>query len=295
MQNLYSQYGEELIVEKLLSQVSTPGAVLVEFGASRVIDNSNFMRMVNFGYQLVMIEADKNRFEDLTKNVAHVPNTILVHERVGTGTLNNGYPSVSEILSTHIIPEDTVAAVSVDVDGDDALLCENLGFVPPILLAEFNPTFGVDVRYRQQEGQSIGNSLGEIFATINRLGMYPIFVTMCNVIAVRSEYRQLVPEIDVLREVRKWDMPRFGWGYDGTLVKASTSGEHSISSFFFNGWAFAFLRQPLPKRLRRFKSRNAWKLAYFFINIAPTMPTEFPRWLWDKRPNIIRLIRSFRS
>jgi hypothetical protein len=38
--------------------------------------------------------------------------------------------------------------VSLDIDGDDAEVFENLGFLPEMAIVEFNPTLGVDSIYR---------------------------------------------------------------------------------------------------------------------------------------------------
>jgi hypothetical protein len=41
-----------------------------------------------------------------------------------------------------------VSVVSIDIDGDDAAVFENLGFLPEMAIVEFNPTLGVDSIYR---------------------------------------------------------------------------------------------------------------------------------------------------
>jgi hypothetical protein len=63
----YSQWGEEHAVRQLVGSLPVSSAhFLVEFGASRGPDNSNFWGLKD-ELPLVLIEASFNRFQELKK------------------------------------------------------------------------------------------------------------------------------------------------------------------------------------------------------------------------------------
>jgi hypothetical protein len=156
--------------------------------------------------------------------------------------------------------------VSVDIDSDDAAVFENLGFTPHLAIVEFNPTLPLDSCFRNPEGSTMGNSPGEIIRVGEALGMYVVAVSPTNLIFMRNLYKAKVPEADVALELKEFDLPRFGLGYDGTLIRYSTRGEVKISEIYHNGWNDSFIRQPLPPSLRKMSREARWvRIVHFFV------------------------------
>ena len=70
--NVYSQTGEDGIIEKILETLPENDKWCVEFGAWDGLHLTNTRYLVESkGYSAVFIEADKNKFLDLQRNYAY--------------------------------------------------------------------------------------------------------------------------------------------------------------------------------------------------------------------------------
>jgi hypothetical protein len=125
-----------------------------------------------------------------------------------------------------------VAGVSIDIDSDDAAVFESIGFNPFFfVIVEFNPYLPADARFRNPKGQNMGNSIGEIMFVAQSKQMFPVGITPTNLVFVSEIFRGTFQEIQILNEIGKLNLPRFGWGYDGTLLRFSTSGIDTTQEF----------------------------------------------------------------
>jgi len=280
--NRFSQWGEENAVRQLLELVAPktqtfrtaedPG-VLVEFGGSRGSDHSNFFRFVDAGPALVMIEGDSDRFHGLESTAARFPSLIAINAWV-----DDGKNSVAEILRRRDINTHNIYGISIDIDGDDALIFETLGVNPCFVVIEHNPALPLDGRFRNPKGRNVGNNLGELVAVAAQRGMFPVCVTETNIIFLDNKYQNIVYEIDVANELKSLDLMRFGIGFDGTLVRYSTLGHDTTAEFYHNGWAKCLVVQPLPRIIRHLvlkKSAANLKLAYSSLIAFLLRPISF--------------------
>jgi len=170
--------------------------------------------------------------------------------RVGTTV---GLDNLAKALEELEVELSSVSGVSIDIDSDDAFVLETIGFSPEFVIVEHNPTLPSDGRYRNPPSSTIGNNLGELIAVGTNLGLYPVGLTNTNLIMCNKNLYHLINEIDVLEELSNLDLPRFGWGYDGTLIRYGTNGTNTTSEFYYNGWSGHLLFQPTPKFLRGYQ------------------------------------------
>lgn len=278
---MYSQSGEQLIIEELFSYLERTDSprVLVEFGASRGKDNSNLFAFGESGHNLVLIEADSDRYKDLEVAIAPHPNILGIQAKVlfssSTVKKRGGQEgTLSEILLAHGVNPKNLAVVSIDIDGDDAAVFESLEFVPEIVICEFNPLFPSDAIYRNPAGKNIGNSPLSVLRVATKLGMFLAATTQTNLIFMRSEYSDRVPKIDLPQSIQSLDLVRFAWGYDGTFVRFSTEGKDLTRGIYHNGWNDSFLRQPLPAGLRAFSKTRRWVRILYFCFGSLAQPIE---------------------
>ena len=147
--NVYSQHGEDGIIEALIGllKIDEPGWCC-EFGAWDGMHLSNTFNLIkNRGWKGVMIEADKDKYQDLLKTQSKYPNIIaknkIVHYLTDKGrTLDN-------ILDPTPIPED-FDLLSIDVDGPDYHIWKSLtNYTPKIVIVEHS---GLDAHIIQREG-----------------------------------------------------------------------------------------------------------------------------------------------
>ncbi len=139
--NIYSQHGEDGVIEAILEKISVKHKYLVEFGAHDGVDMSNSRNLiVNHGWNALLIEADKRFFKNLEKIYENQNNIVLLNSFVTQSNINQlfkdaGVPGDFELLS-------------IDVDGPDYYLWEALTeFEPKIVIVEYNSSILPDKEY----------------------------------------------------------------------------------------------------------------------------------------------------
>lgn len=254
--NVFSQYGEEQFIRQILTFVDVirPGGTFVEFGASRGADNSNFFVFGIEGRQLIQIEMDTKRYKKLMRSAHEFPSMTPIYAQVGTSSNATRGHRLDHILAKHGFDPGNVSIVSIDVDGDDAAIFEDMGLEPLIAIVEFNPWFAIDSAFRNPKGRQIGNSLRELLNVAEALNMYLVHLTQVNAIFAHEELVASIPKVSPADELHRLGHPRFAWGYDGSIVQYFTDGRsvNLDSSIFFNGWSKSVLLQPTPSWLRGF-------------------------------------------
>src|SRR3569832_196899 len=113
--NVYSQYGEDGIIEKIVNILPEDERWCVEFGAWDGLHLTNTRNLIeSLGFSAVLIEADKSRFSALQKNYAYNTNIISLNRFVGFDDDDN----LDEILKKTPVPKD-FTLLSIDIDGID--------------------------------------------------------------------------------------------------------------------------------------------------------------------------------
>lgn len=134
--NIYSQFGEDGIVENIFNIIGTTTKVCVEFGAWDGFHLSNTANLwVNHGWSGILIECDTTRFEQLKINASKYK-SVCINAMVGS----DDEDSLEAILTREKIFE-SIDFLSIDVDGDDYHIFESLRKIRPRVIAcEYNPT-----------------------------------------------------------------------------------------------------------------------------------------------------------
>lgn len=259
--NVFSQCGEDGIIEKILDCIPNRNNWCVEFGAWDGIHLSNTYNLIkNKGYQSVLIEANKNKFKVLKKNFETL-NAVLVNEFVsfeGKNTLDN-------ILSKTKIPAN-LDFLSIDIDGNDYYILESLvRYQPKVICIEYNPTIPNEVIYIQPKDFGIhrGSSAQAILNLARSKGYALAAATMCNLILVDAIYLPFLNLQDAaLSEFRDDESARvFAFvGYDGSvcLSKPLELPWHNIK---INEDGL----QALPTLIRRFRGNYNFAQKIFYV------------------------------
>jgi len=225
--NVYSQNGEDGILEEILERLA---AVLprdkwcVEFGAWDGIHLSNTYQLISAkGYKAVLIEADRDKFETLCRNIPR-PDVYKICQYVGF----EGASSLDHILASTPIPRD-FELLSIDIDGCDYFVFESLQqYRPKIVCIEYNPTVPNEVEFVQPKDFKVKQGAGA--KSLNRLasekGYCLVAATLTNLIFVREELHDLVagPQrapLEAVRDDAQYKAFVFA-GYDGTILSNKT-------------------------------------------------------------------------
>jgi len=217
--NVYSQNGEDGIIEKILKTLPQTDKWCVDFGAWDGQFLSNTRNLVEKkGYAAVLIEADKSKFRDLQHNYSQHGDVITINQFVGFTEEDN----LDQILTSISIPLD-FDLLSIDVDGNDYHIWKAiLKYRPKVIVIEFNPTIPPHIRFVQPADPSIcqGASLLSLVELGKEKGYELVSVTTTNAFFVRQEYYPRFHIESNDPEVLWTDLKFFTYlfsGYDGKI------------------------------------------------------------------------------
>ena len=218
--SLYSQYGEDGVLEFLLKTLSESGTNLAkrvcEFGAwdGKHLSNARNL-IVNHGYSAVLIEMNKHKFDQLQKNYGG-NEVVVLRERVDS-TLN----TLDTILERNSIPL-KIDVLSIDIDGDDFHIFESLkNIFPFVVVVEYNPSIPLDFSFINPLGSSQGSSAKSIVQMAYQKGYSLVHRTPANLIFVHTLNLHLFGFVDGLPVSipigADLKIPKVFFGFDGSL------------------------------------------------------------------------------
>lgn len=217
--DVYSQSGEDGIIEKILETVPRNDKWCIEFGAWDGLFLTNTRHLIECkGYSAVLIEANKKKFADLQRNYSHRKHVITINKFVGFRENDN----LDQILSTTPVPHD-FDFLSIDIDGNDYHVWKAISkYRPKAIVIEFNPTIPTHIRFVQAADPSInqGSSLLALVELGKGKGYELVSVLRFNAFFIRREYYPLFQmesnAPDVLRTMPDSITYLFS-GYDGRV------------------------------------------------------------------------------
>lgn len=132
--NIFSQFGEDGIIQKIFEIIGTSSRICIEFGASDGLYASNTANLWRHGWKAFLIEANPKKYAALVRNTkkydCHCIKARITPE--GANTLEN-------VLSTYDM--NIVDFLSIDIDGDDYWIFKSLESLRPrVICCEHNPT-----------------------------------------------------------------------------------------------------------------------------------------------------------
>jgi hypothetical protein len=153
MKNVYSQAGEDGVVEEIFRIIGTRNKWCVEFGAWDGVYLSNTCNLIrNHGWSAVHIEGDPKKCDEIRSNYPDNNNVIPLCRMVG---FTAGTDTIDDLLKTTEIPRD-FDFISIDVDGVDWHIWSSIVvYRPRVVVIEFNPTVPNDVVFVQDRNMAL--------------------------------------------------------------------------------------------------------------------------------------------
>lgn len=135
--NIYSQNGEDGILEQILKEFEIKNGTFCEFGASNGITSSNTYNLIkHYNFSGIAIESNKSRYQECVTNYRPFSHVQVFHGEVSYNDKNN---DLNAWLKRGNLPND-FDVLSIDIDCDDYYVWENLTeFKPKIVILETNP------------------------------------------------------------------------------------------------------------------------------------------------------------
>jgi hypothetical protein len=272
--NIFSQTGEDGIIEKILEIIPDKDYWCVEFGAWDGIMNSNTRNLIiNFGYSAVLIESSKKKFDELKKNYSNTSRVIPLNKFVGFSENDN----LDKILEKTPIPQN-YDFLCIDIDGNDYHIWNAIKtYKPKLVCIEFNPTIPNEIEFVQQADFKInqGSSLLSIIGLARSKGYQLISIIDFNAFFVDEKYFDLFEISDnSLQTMRRNSsyITYFFTGYDGTIFLDGSQRYFNHGGIKINSKRLQYI----PKFLRKYSGNyNLLEKILFALWILYKDPKTF--------------------
>lgn len=186
--NVFSQFGEDAILQSIFDVAGVSNKWALEVGAHNGIFMSNTRRLIlNENWGAVLIEADDEQFHHLAKLYADNDRVFTVNRFVNSV---NTLDSIIDIIGVH----PGMDLMVIDIDGQDYWALMDLQATPRVLMVEFDPNPKNDefIPGRDGEGQAGRSAIIEL---LKHKGYIPVCSTLVNAIAIRG---------DLLERFERW-------------------------------------------------------------------------------------------
>ena len=214
--SIFSQHGEDGIIESLLNNIPTKHNYIIEFGAHDGINMSNSRYLIDKkGWSAFLIEGDKRFYAALN-------NLYRGHARVKTQQTFITPENIDELFTQAGTPED-FELMSIDIDSIDYHVWEGLKkFTPKIVIVEYNSTVPADVEYIVDRNDAIklsgtseeGASLLAYERLAIRKGYQLIYTELSgsNAFFIHESCKQYFADVDwsQLNTANLYQSPQFG-------------------------------------------------------------------------------------
>lgn len=172
--NVHSQVGQDGILSEIFKRLKIKNSTFVEFGGWDGIFLSNCRFLFEKGWGGSFIEGDSNKFKILKKNYSDNKEINCINEMVGFEKNNN----LSVILNNKNIDLDKIDFVSIDVDGIDLDIFENMNFKPKVVLIEGGFSLSPFLK-RKLETTDISNNIQQSLYVIFNEATKHNYVPVC--------------------------------------------------------------------------------------------------------------------
>jgi hypothetical protein len=164
---VFSQNGEDGIIEEIFRRIGVQSKFFVEFGAENGLEGNCLNLAKNESWAGLYIEADKTKFSSLKKNLAGFPKVQCVSSLV---TVDN----IEELLAENQVPFD-FDLLSIDIDGNDYWVWKSVfKWKPRVVAIEYNASHSPSKKWIMSRNDSYswnGTSyFGASLAALEQLG-----------------------------------------------------------------------------------------------------------------------------
>lgn len=193
--NVFSQNGEDGIIEYIFNKLDIKSGNFIEFGAWDGKHLSNTYNLfLNKNWNGIYIESDKKKFNDLLNNFKEFKNRVdCINSMVGYKSDDN-----LDYLIEKFSKKRDFDFISIDVDGLDGFIFNKMNkYMPKVICIEVNA--GHDPEYPKIIPDRIAmNNIGQSIKVMNDLGISKGYFSLCytgNLFLVKNEYKHLFNDV----------------------------------------------------------------------------------------------------
>ena len=187
--NIHSQIGQDGILQEIFKKLGLRKGFFCEFGAWDGVYLSNCRKLVEEGWSGVFIEGNKKKFGDLLLEYKGSRGIHCISATVGAPKSALYGNTLSEVLKNNGINGEKVDFLSIDIDGCDLEVFEEIGIKPKVILLEGGIHFDPNVQGRvaPEVRNLYHHPIREIIDTVEKNG----YVAVCflhDLYLVRNEF-----------------------------------------------------------------------------------------------------------
>ena len=157
--NIYSQFGEDGIIQKIIEIIKPINKTCIDIGAWDGMKYSNVCNLCMNDWSAILFECDVEKYFQLSNNVKN-KNALIYNIKISPENINS------------YLPNDLYGLISIDIDGDDYHILNNMECKSNILVIEYNPTFPKHIEYINKPGDNFGSSALSIIKLAESKGSY---------------------------------------------------------------------------------------------------------------------------
>ena len=175
--NIFSQFGEDGIIQEILRRIGDTPGICVEFGAWDGVLVANTANLwANYGWEAVLIEPEMEKFSTLKKITAEYK-CVCIPEFVTP----IGDHSLENILKRHNVSHSKIKLLSIDIDGNEYHIFNELNELkPPVVILEYNPTIPPNILMISKEDAFFGSSAKALCSLAEQKGYILVAMTKTN-------------------------------------------------------------------------------------------------------------------
>lgn len=135
---VFSQWGEDGIIQMLLRHIKTPHKIFVEFGVQNYTESNTRFLLINDNWSGLVIEANEKDFQYIKQDP--------IYWQYNLKAINNFVTkdNINQLLLVNGI-QGEIGILSIDIDGNDYWIWKEINVVnPAIVITEYNFRFGIE-------------------------------------------------------------------------------------------------------------------------------------------------------
>jgi hypothetical protein len=142
---VFSQFGEDGIIQFLISNIVIPNKTFVEFGVENYIESNTRFLLINNNWSGMVIDGSQSNIESIKNDTVYWKNDLTALSAFITKD------NINSLIASRFSGD--VGLLSIDIDGNDYWIWDSINVINPrIIICEYNSLFGnkhaISVPYR---------------------------------------------------------------------------------------------------------------------------------------------------
>lgn len=133
---VFSQRGEDGIIQYIINKIDIPNKIFVEFGVETYVESNTRFLMMNNNWAGLVIDGSKKNIDFIKKDFIYWKYDLTAVESFITKE------NINQLIGNYTQEED-IGLLSIDIDGNDYWVWDSITCVNPrIVVCEYNSAFG---------------------------------------------------------------------------------------------------------------------------------------------------------